>query len=424
MHLLVLLFIFFALTLPFLVPFIIMIVSLRLKKPKSTRVWASILVIELAAAVFFPLYIYLYIFLADHKNFRIPVISYITLLVTITISILLFCLLQLWEPFMKNANRIAMQALGACTTIALAFGIGSFVYEKSFAVVENNIDILEYTPFGDNEEYRFGGTLVKSLDSAPKLSFQYEDKLPALDGLTQYFPLNSAFIRATYPMDKYDPYNFSYDAHVDLLKCGDLSVSRYNILQENPSIVLMRRADIADVSDTPLELVTIGKDALVFIVKSDNPINNLTQEDIRGIYSGKIKNWQALGGTRSKISPYQPPGDPNDSFLRLMGNMTVLEPQTRIYDPFFTTKASYYENHKNAIGYTSLFYLNMQNNPGIKALSIDGVAPSLGMLGLIKKHMLAMADPSDKFGIGPTGVKAFTRIFSVPGMCSIYRKHT
>lgn len=45
----------------------------------------------------------------------------------------------------------------------------------------------------------------------------------------------------------------------------------------------------------PIEYV-IARDAIAVIVHLDNPINELTIEQISGIYSGEIDNWHLLGG--------------------------------------------------------------------------------------------------------------------------------
>jgi len=40
----------------------------------------------------------------------------------------------------------------------------------------------------------------------------------------------------------------------------------------------------------------IARDAIAVIVNQENPINQLTLEQISDIYSGKINNWKAVGG--------------------------------------------------------------------------------------------------------------------------------
>jgi len=45
----------------------------------------------------------------------------------------------------------------------------------------------------------------------------------------------------------------------------------------------------------PVELV-VARDAIAVIVNPENPVSNLTIEQISDIYSGKIKNWADVGG--------------------------------------------------------------------------------------------------------------------------------
>ncbi len=47
--------------------------------------------------------------------------------------------------------------------------------------------------------------------------------------------------------------------------------------------------------------VTIARDALAFIVNTGNKVTQLTREQLEGIYTGKIKNWNEVGGADAKI---------------------------------------------------------------------------------------------------------------------------
>ena len=54
-------------------------------------------------------------------------------------------------------------------------------------------------------------------------------------------------------------------------------------------------------ANAQLEQKPIGRDALVFIVNEDNPVTNLTQQQLRDIYAGKITNWKDVGGDDGEI---------------------------------------------------------------------------------------------------------------------------
>ena len=48
----------------------------------------------------------------------------------------------------------------------------------------------------------------------------------------------------------------------------------------------------------------VAWDALAVIVHPDNPIKNITTQQIRDVYLGKIKNWKQLGGKNAPIHLY------------------------------------------------------------------------------------------------------------------------
>src|SRR6185436_7798792 len=45
-------------------------------------------------------------------------------------------------------------------------------------------------------------------------------------------------------------------------------------------------------------------DALSVYVNSDNPLKELSIDQLEGIFTGKIKNWKALGGADAPITVY------------------------------------------------------------------------------------------------------------------------
>lgn len=46
-------------------------------------------------------------------------------------------------------------------------------------------------------------------------------------------------------------------------------------------------------------------DALVFLVNQSNPVDSLTADQVRDIYTGKITNWSQVGGDDVGIVPFQ-----------------------------------------------------------------------------------------------------------------------
>jgi len=80
---------------------------------------------------------------------------------------------------------------------------------------------------------------------------------------------------------------------------------------ENPADVVLAVKyyddTLNDVKERGADLVItpIAKEGFVFVLHKDNPVSSLTQEQLRDIFSGKIKNWRELGGLDEKIIPVQ-----------------------------------------------------------------------------------------------------------------------
>jgi len=140
--------------------------------------------------------------------------------------------------------------------------------------------------------------------------------------------------------------------------------------------------DELDVFNT-MDVREIGLDALVFIVNEDNPVDSLTGDQIRDIYSGKITNWSEVGGDDMEIVPFQRPELSGSQTLMLnlmMQGTMMMEPTTETISASMADiieDISTYDNSANAIGYSVYYYAkNMYEQPGLKFIAVDGVLPS------------------------------------------------
>lgn len=131
------------------------------------------------------------------------------------------------------------------------------------------------------------------------------------------------------------------------------------------------------------EMEQICTEALVFLVNENNPVNDLTTEQLRGIYTGEIKNWKEVGGNDEQIAAFQR----NESAgSQVLMNKLVMQgtPMMETYEEFvlddmfgLIAGMREYDNTANALGYSVYYYVhNMKKGEGLKMLSIDGVAPS------------------------------------------------
>lgn len=151
------------------------------------------------------------------------------------------------------------------------------------------------------------------------------------------------------------------------------------LLAYEPSQEALR---LAEENGFEWELTPIGRDALVFIANQDNPVHNLGDEQIRGVYSGAITNWRELGGNDAEIIAYQRNKDSGsqtlfDKLINL-GYDLVTPPQEKIIGSMIglLEVVADYDNSIDALGYTVYYYLtNMEPDKLARSqiLSVDGV---------------------------------------------------
>lgn len=131
------------------------------------------------------------------------------------------------------------------------------------------------------------------------------------------------------------------------------------------------------------DLHPIGLDALVFITNTDNPVDSLTLEQIRGIFSGEITNWKEVGGLDAPINAFQRPELSGSQTLML--NLVMGEVPMAPVDKIIVSDTmadviddiAAYDNSANAIGYSVYYYAkNMYTYPNLKFITVDGVTPT------------------------------------------------
>lgn len=135
--------------------------------------------------------------------------------------------------------------------------------------------------------------------------------------------------------------------------------------------------------ETAFDMRPIGLDALVFITNTDNPVDSLTIEQIRGIFSGEITNWSEVGGLDAPIKAFQRPELSGSQTLMLnlcmqdvpmapVEKVTVSDSMADVIDDIAA-----YDNRSNAIGYSVYYYAkNMYNYPNLKFITVEGVTPT------------------------------------------------
>jgi phosphate transport system substrate-binding protein len=113
------------------------------------------------------------------------------------------------------------------------------------------------------------------------------------------------------------------------------------------------------------------------MVNAGNPINNLTKQQIKDIYSGKITNWKELGGNDVTILPLQrTAGGSQSGMLDFMGDTKIMVPFVDAVIDSMSGLIERVTQEPNAIGYSYYYYTNTMYLNNAKLLNLEGVAPS------------------------------------------------
>ena len=143
-------------------------------------------------------------------------------------------------------------------------------------------------------------------------------------------------------------------------------------------------------SGEELEMTPIGVDALVFICSKENPVNSITIDQIKSIYSGKTVNWNEIGGNDGEIIAYQRNSDSGsqtlfDKLIDLGDDLMEAPKDWNVGSMIGLLEAvADYDNSENALGYTVYYYLtNMESDKldTAKILDVDGVTPANDTIG-------------------------------------------
>ena len=249
----------------------------------------------------------------------------------------------------------------------------------------SSTDFTEYTVYSEPSK------LVK-LDHSPSFTIEKEKDMPVMDGAEACYPLYAAVAKAVYrDIDSIERSALQSDHEYTngkivsftntvrgfprLLK-GEVDL----LFGARPSKDQLARAEQESVA---LTVTPIGREAFVFFVEKDNPIDDLTREQIRAIYHGEIINWKELGGKDQKIKAFQRPKNSGSQAMMeyFMGDVSLMEPDT--YETVSSMlgiieKVAQYTNEDGAMGYSFRYFVEELNQESdVKLLSIDGVAPTL-----------------------------------------------
>ena len=231
------------------------------------------------------------------------------------------------------------------------------------------IDVSRYLPHEEASD------LVKI-----ETNLRLTGELPVLDGAAALVPVYASVIHSLYPEgsvtyeggafsdDNFYGENFAPDSKMQYQN----TVRGYTAVVDGKTDVFFTAApseeqrQYAEEQGVELVYVPIGLEAFVFFVNEQNPVEELTVDQIRGIYSGEYTNWAEVGGADRIINPV----------TRLSGSGSQSTMEKFMGDRPIARK-SLLALTGGAIGFSFRFYLaDLIQNDGVKMLALNGVYPS------------------------------------------------
>ena len=282
---------------------------------------------------------------------------------------LLWCKKDKWNKIIKIWGIVII-----IYAIILSIPFAIDAYKDSITVAEYvNINTEDYLPFDENSK-------IAVLDEESTLKLT--ENLPRVDGAAAFFPVYSAYVNAVYPNtvelnyedDNPFQYNNTYNGYWLL---GERKTDIFFGVYPSPEQIEEAKSNGTEFIFTP-----IGDEAFVFFTHKDNPVDSLTIEQVKGIYSGEITNWKEVGGKNVPIKAYQRnSGSGSQSMMeRFMGDTPLMEAPKEYVQDFMSgiiEDVTDYQNRNSAIGYSYRYYVSgIVGNPDVKILKINGVEPT------------------------------------------------
>ncbi len=231
------------------------------------------------------------------------------------------------------------------------------------------IDVESFLPHNEASK-------LPEIEASLKLS----GELPVLDGATALVPVYASVIDSVYPEgcvtfegnefsdDSYYGENFAEDSVMQYKN----TLRGYNAIVDGETDILFCASPSEDQKkyalDKGVELVyvPIGLEGFVFFVNEKNPVNDLSADQIRRIYSGEYTSWSQVGGADRSINPV--------TRLKGSGSQTAFE---AFMGEYKVGRKSPFALAGGSIGFSFRYYMEgIVANDSVKMLSLNGVYPS------------------------------------------------
>ena len=227
-------------------------------------------------------------------------------------------------------------------------------------------------------------TAVPPQETAPRVVEEFvftRETFPRMDGSTSTAPLAQAAACVLLGESRED---------VAELAVFNRTTQSFRNLADGLCDILIVSEPTPDVFDElsekgfSIEMSPVATDALVFVVNASNPVESLTLDQLRGIYTGKITNWSQVGGKDIEIEAFQRNEEAGSQVLMeklVMEGKKMADAPIQLFMTAFgmgelISGIKGFDGSANAIGYTVFYYAeDMRMAEGLKIISVSGVKP-------------------------------------------------
>ena len=296
-------------------------------------------------------------------------------------------------------KRILTVCLIICLTVSVSLG-ESTANTGSWSQINQSLERGEdWVRYVENPVDFQLGTEAPYSGSDTILVREWGD-YPSIDGSTVCVPLAMELARQWLDMAEEDLNGFvnfsttpyAYDRLTEGKANPMVTIPSKGIMMDDthPVDIVLGTGPNADERQAALDagvelvMVPVCYDAFVFLVGSENPVDSLTAEQIRSIYTGNTLFWREVGGEEDKaIVAYQRPhGSGSQTAMEEMvmdGYQLAAAAPNYISDGMadLIAQVGNFEGSRSAIGYSYLYYVDVLYKSGsLKVLGVDGVPPT------------------------------------------------
>ena len=209
---------------------------------------------------------------------------------------------------------------------------------------------------------------------------------PRADGSTTTQPLQQAIMKKVMGLTEVNPKHTNTKTAYMRLINGEVDFILVSCSPSDDELGAARKKGLS------FDVTQVALNALVFIVHRENPIQSVSLEQIRGVYTGSITSWADLGVSRlDEIAAYT--RDRNSGSQELMEKLVMSglkfslgpaagnESDKEVESMWLLAQTV--ARDERSLGYTLYHYatfifpkLKRSVSPDVKIVSVEGVAPS------------------------------------------------